>query len=213
MISFNPPPDADFEAMIQSLQDEEQSRSAERFSSPAPRVELKNISHVHEAVLNWLIAHPTKKLSECAAHFGYTQSWLSVMIHSNLFQAALKEKQEQVFSGLAGTINDKLMAGADIGVTKLVEKLETSEDPKFIKETTTMMLEKLGFGAQTRVAGAGQVNNGPVQQNFYMASPEDLQQARGRIANGSVLPLPLASAPELAPPSAEGGTGPFGTAE
>lgn len=200
MISFNPPPDADFQAMVQSLQDEDAERQRTPSTSPAPRVELKNISHVHEAVLNWLIANPQRKLAECAQHFGYTQSWLSVMIHSNLFQAALKEKQEQVFSGLAGSINDKLMAGADIGVTKLVEKLETSEDPKFIKETTTMMLEKLGFGAQTRVAGAGQVNAGPVQNNFYMASPEDLQQARGRIANGSVLPLQGPSAPELAPP-------------
>lgn len=199
MIDFTPPPDADFASMVQQLQDEDRARS----QSPAPRFELKNISHVHEAVLNWMIANPSRKLSECAAAFGYTQSWLSTMIHSNLFQVALKAKQEQVFSGLAGTINEKLMAGADIGVTKLVEKLETSEDPKFIKETTTMMLEKLGFGAQTRVAGAGQVNAGPVQNNFYMASPEDLQQARGRISSSaeSVLPLPAAEPPaELAPP-------------
>lgn len=191
MLSFNPPPDADFASMVQSLENEAAAQR-ESASLPAPRPELKNISHVHEAVLNWMIANPQRKLSDCAREFGYTQSWLSTMIHSSLFQAALKEKQDKLFSGLSSTLTEKLAAGADIGVTKLVEKLETSEDPKFIKETTTMMLEKLGFGAQTRVAGAGTVNNGPVQQNFYMATPDDLQQARGRIANGSVLPLPEA---------------------
>lgn len=187
MLSFNPPPNADFQQMVQSLADADAERTASK-GPAAPRYELKAISHVHEAVLNWMIAHPDKKLSQCAEHFGYTQSWLSTMIHSDLFQAALKEKQDKVFSGLAGTINEKLMAGADIGVTKLVEKLETSEDPKFIKETTTMMLEKLGFGAQTRVAGALPAGTQNVQNNFYMASQADLQQARGRIAQTAVLP-------------------------
>lgn len=201
MLHFNPEPGPDFDSLVQQLQDESDARAtADAKPSPAPRVQLQNISHVHDAVMNWMIANPHRNLKDCAAEFGYTQSWLSTMVHSNLFQAALKEKQGQVFNGIADSIADKLAAGADIGVAKLVEKLETSEDPKFIKETTTMMLEKLGFGAQTKVTGAGQVNNGPVQQNFYMASPEDLQQARGRIANGSVLPLPGPAAPELAPP-------------
>jgi hypothetical protein len=198
MLNFNPPPDADFQAMVQSLEDEHAART--QSSSPAPRVELQNISHVHEAVMNWMIANPQRSMADCAREFGYTQSWLSTMVHSNLFQARLKEKQDHVFADLAGTLNDKLAAGADIGVTKLIEKLEVSEDPKFIKETTNMMLDKLGFGAATRVAGAGQVNAGPVQNNFYMASPEDLQRARGRIASGAVLPAPDA-APELAPPA------------
>jgi hypothetical protein len=200
MLDFNPPPDADFAAMVHQLQDEDADRRQRQSLSPAPRVELQNISHVHEAVMNWMIANPQRSMADCAREFGYTQSWLSTMVHSNLFQARLKEKQDHVFADLAGTLNDKLAAGADIGVTKLIEKLEVSEDPKFIKETTNMMLDKLGFGAATRVAGAGQVNAGPVQNNFYMASPEDLQRARGRIASGAVLPAPDA-APELAPPA------------
>lgn len=202
MLDFNPPPDADFQQMVQRLADEDSERK--RNTSPAPRTELQSISHVHEAVMNWMIANPQLSMAECARQFGYTQSWLSTMVHSNLFQARLKEKQDHVFANLAGTLNEKLAAGADIGVTKLIEKLETSEDPKFIKETTNMMLDKLGFGAATKVAGAGQVNAGPVQNNFYMASQEDLQRARGRIAGGV---LPPASAPaELAPPSDESAT-------
>jgi hypothetical protein len=44
-----------------------------------------------------------------------------------------------------------------------------------------MMLDKLGFGAATRVSGASTVHNAPVQQNYYMASAADLAEARGRI--------------------------------
>lgn len=204
MIAFNPPPDASFEQQVQALQDSEANTKA-----PAPRTQLLNVSHVHDAIMNWMIANPERSLRECAQAFGYTQSWLSTMIHSNLFQARLKEKQEQVFSGIAVSINEKLAAGADIGVTKLVEKLETSEDPRFIKETTQMMLEKLGFGAATRVAGAGQVNNGPVQQNFYMASPADLEQARGKIAGGVLPPSAIEqSEATLLPPTTPGAESP-----
>lgn len=196
MIQFKAPDPSpeDFAALAQALHDDA-APARSQLSSPAPAPELKNISHVHEAVMNWMIANPSLPLRACADHFGYTQSWLSTMIHSNLFQARLKEKQEQVFSGVARSINDKLMAGADIGVEKLVQHLEKSEDPKFIKDTTQLMLEKLGFGAQTRVAGAGQVNAGPVQNNFYMASPQDLEAARGRITGG-VLPSPVSAAGE-----------------
>ncbi|MFM6926976.1 MAG: hypothetical protein ACKOX6_00840 [Bdellovibrio sp.] len=184
MIRYTPPPptDAQFAELAQALHDD-----AMPAEEKAPRPQLMNVSHVHDAIMNWMIANPQRSLRECAQAFGYTQSWLSTMIHSNLFQARLKEKQEAHFSGLSATLNEKLTVGADIGVTKLIEKLETSEDPKFIKETTTMMLDKLGFGAATRVAGAQQVNAGNVQNNFYMASPADLEKARGRISGG-VLP-------------------------
>lgn len=184
MITFNPQPtDDDFASLAQSLHDEETKPQ----KAPAPRVELQNISHVHEAIMNWMLVNPDKSLKQCAAEFGYTQAWLSTMIHSNLFQARLKEKQEQVFSGVATNINEKLVAGANMGMEKLVEHLEKSEDPKFIKETTTMMLDKLGFGASLRVGAPAPGNVSNVQNNFYMASPADLAQARGRISGG-VLP-------------------------
>jgi hypothetical protein len=196
MIRYTPPPptDDDFAQLAQALHDDASEQPK------APRPQLLNVSHVHDAIMNWMIAHPDRSLRECANAFGYTQSWLSTMIHSNLFQARLKEKQAAHFSGLSATLNEKLVVGADIGVTKLVEKLETSEDPKFIKETTNMFLDKLGFGAATRVPGAQQVNAGPVQNNFYMASPADLEKARGRISGG-VLPSPEIAQVDATPPS------------
>lgn len=191
MITFNPQPtDDDFASLAQSLHDSETSPRNDS-KVPAPRTELLNISHVHEAIMNWMIANPQRSLKECAAEFGYTQSWISTIIHSNLFQARLKEKQEQVFSGMATNINEKLVAGANMGLEKLVDHLETSADPKFIKETTTMMLDKLGFGAALKT-GNSVVNNAPVQNNFYMASPADLAQARGRISGGVLPPAQIA---------------------
>jgi hypothetical protein len=176
MLEFTPPSPAAFEQMLADA--EAQNRSATRLG---PRPELKSVSHVHESVMNWMIANPQRSLAACAQEFGYTQAWLSTMIHSNLFQARLREKQDVLFGDLATSLNDKLAAGADIGVTKLVSQLERSEDPKFIKDTTTMMLDKLGFGASARLGTPNTIHNAPVQQNYYMASAADLAEARGRI--------------------------------
>lgn len=179
-------------------------------STPAPpakaRFELGDVSHTHEAIMNWMIAHPERPLRDCAAAFGYSQSWLSTLIHSNLFQARLREKQDQVFSGIKEDLTTKLGALADIGVEKLQAKMETSEDPKFILETTKVALATLGFGAK---AGAGPVVNAQnVQQNFYVASQADLVAARERMRSSSGAVSSPDSQPLLgdATPSPAGGT-------
>ena len=51
--------------------------------------EIARLNTTHEMLMNWLVCNPEKSLRECADHFGYTQSWLSQIIHSDIFQHAL----------------------------------------------------------------------------------------------------------------------------
>jgi hypothetical protein len=170
----------------------------------APRPDLQNLSHLHEAIINWMLVNPARPLRECAKYFGYSQAWLSIIIHSGLFQARLKERQDEIFNQTVVPLADKLNAAAHIAVEKLTEKLESSEDPKFILEGAKTALASLGFGG-----GSGKnsqvVNAANVQQNFYVASPADLEAARGRMGQiGTVSPdhpalgdaTPLLSAPQ-----------------
>lgn len=156
---------------------------------PPTRPELKNLSHMHEAIMNWMLVNPARPLRECAAFFGVTQAWLSCIIHSGCFQARLKEKQDAIFNTAALDITTKLGALADVGVEKLQEQLETSENPKFIKEVTEMALTKLGFGTPRPAAGA--VSGQNVQQNnFYVASQADLVAARKMLTQEPSSPAP-----------------------
>lgn len=146
------------------------------------RYQLTDISHTHEAIMNFMIAAPQLPLRDVAAHFGYTQAWLSTLIHSDLFQARLREKQGLVMSGIAEDLTAKLKAVADVGIEKIAQQLETSEDPRFLLESTKLALTHLGFGAKP-AAGAVNVNAQNVQQVF-VASAADLEAARGRILSG-----------------------------
>lgn len=145
--------------------------------APAEKPQIMSISHVHEAIMNWMIANPHLPLKACAGHFGYTRAWLSTIIHSDLFQARLREKQEEVFSGIKEDLNTKLGALADVGIERLQEKLEHTDDTKTILETTKLALASLGFGAKPG-GGAANVQNNTQVNNVYVASSADLEAAR-----------------------------------
>lgn len=140
--------------------------------------ELKRLSHVHEQLLNWLVLNPDRSLRECADTFGITQSWLSSIIHSDLFQHALKEKQMAIGARVAQSIPEKLRRAADIAVEKLAEKLEETEDPEFILDATDKILHRMGFAPQSARNPAGSPLGAPQQQNNFFISAADLQEAR-----------------------------------
>ena len=152
----------------------------------APPVKL---SSTHEMLMNWLLTNPEKSLRECADHFGYTQSWVSQIIHSDLFQHALKEKQERIFVRVADGIPAKLRRNADIALEKLSDHLEKSEDPEFILSATDKLLHRMGYAPQSARAPAGSpaAAGVGVQQNNFFLSQSDLAAARAQLQQGGLV--------------------------
>ena len=138
--------------------------------------EIANISFTHEALINWLIANPERKLRDCAAYFGYTQAWLSCIIHSDIFQAKLAERQNAVFAAVAQDIPEKLRGCADLALEKLAIKLEETEDAKYVLDAADKLLAKMGYGPATAR------NPSPAaaltQNNTFIIGAGDLAAAR-----------------------------------
>ena len=149
---------------------------------------LVALSHRHEMLLNWLVLNPDKTLRECADHFGWTQSWLSSIIHSDIFQSALKQKQLDIALRVAGSIPEKLRAAADIGVEKLSSALEKSEDPEFILDATDKILHRMGYAPQSARNPAGSPVN--IQNNFVIGA-QDLLDAQSVMAQAARGALPV----------------------
>lgn len=157
-----------------------------------------SITHVHEAMISYIIAFPHHGLREIADHFGYTSGWVSRLMNSDLFKSRLKERQEETYSAALGSLTGKLEAAAHVGVEKLTRMMEKSEDPKFIKESTSDVLTRLGFGAPKSPA-AVQVN-GAGSQVMVVADAQELARARElmRVAGQS-----NSNVHQLPPPSHE----------
>lgn len=150
---------------------------------------LANLSPTHEQMLNWLVLNPEKSQREMADHFGFTQSWVSSILHSDLFQAALKEKQDKVFSMVAASIPAKLARAADVALEKLTTKIEDTEDGEFLLDATDKILHRMGYAPQSARAPAGSpaVN----QQNNFFITAADLNDARIVMQQNARLTTPV----------------------
>jgi hypothetical protein len=94
-----------------------------------------------------MIANPTASQGQIAVEFGYTQSWLSIIINSDAFQTQLRKRQDEAFDGtVLATLRDKITGTAHFAIEKLATRLETENDTRVIKDSAEMLLKSLGYG-------------------------------------------------------------------
>lgn len=140
---------------------------------------IQRMSHTHEQIINWLLLNPEKSLRECADFFGYTQSWLSTLIHSDLFQARLRERQQEVAARVTATIPEKLQAVANIALEKLGEMVAKSEDPEFVLDAADKALHRMGYApASARNPAPAFAQVQATNANVFMVTVDDLAEAR-----------------------------------
>lgn len=141
---------------------------------------IQRLSHTHDQVINWLLVNPHKSLRECADYFGYTQAWLSTLIHSDIFQAELRRRQLDVAARVAQSIPEKLQAVADIALEKLGDAVAQSEDPDFILDVADRALHRMGYAPASARNPAGAPSQLGIQNqtNVFVLAPDELERAR-----------------------------------
>ena len=144
----------------------------------AESAQIATMTPRHENIIAYLIANPTMKKGEVARTFGVTPAWLSTIIHSDIFQAKLRERQDEFFSAATVPIRDKLEALASMSLDRMLETVETERDPTTIREMAKLALDRIGHGPQSPNAPSP----GTPQTNVFIGvSPELLAAARERI--------------------------------
>lgn len=143
-------------------------------------VQLQRISIKHEAILNYMLTNPAEKLGKVAEHFRVSQAWLSVIVHSDVFQGLLAEKNQEFSHESLIPLREKVLGVAHLAVDKLSEAIEHSSpvsDKAYIADTTNLVLKSLGYGASVGPAAGG---GAPVVNNtVIVANKDDLAKARG----------------------------------
>jgi hypothetical protein len=156
--------------------------------------DIQRISHTHEAVINWLVLNPEKSMRECADVFGYTQAWLSTLVHSDIFQMALRERQEAVAARVTQSIPQKLRMCTEVALDKLANAIEQSEDPEFLLDAADRTLHRMGFAPQSARNPAGspaQQGSTVTNNNLFVLGEADLHEARKIMAQAGVGALPV----------------------
>jgi len=171
-------------------------------SAPVGRHGPLKLSHTHEDIARWMLTNPTLSLKACAQHFNYTQSWLSCIIHSDAFQARLKQLQDGADAVTLLDIPARLRGVAASALDGLADQVDLAlKDAsvghrQFLLDVSDQTLKSLGYGApKTPLAPAGlfQQNN----YNFPPVDPVTLARARERIINNVEAPPALPETSQL----------------
>jgi len=145
--------------------------------------QIQKVSFTHESVILWMLENPHRSLRDCAEYFGYSQTWLSTVIHSDAFQEQLKKRQNE-FAALTGIdIRNKLQAATDVAIEGLTRQLEKTEDGKFLLDAADKLLHRMGYAPASVRNPAGPVTNN-TQVNLTV-NANDLAEARAMIAGNA----------------------------
>lgn len=156
--------------------------------------EIQEVSIKHEAIMDFLMSHPNIRLSEVANNFGITQGWLSQIIHSDVFQLRLREKQGVAFHSTVLPLREKMLVVAHQALDKLSEQIPLETDTKTLSTVADNVLEKLGFSSK---APTVQVNN--TQVNVLRSEIEEARALLHRRKNSTEVVIDGASTPLTLP--------------
>jgi hypothetical protein len=142
--------------------------------------EIQRVSHTHNAIMDYMLANPGVNLGSIAAHFGYTQPWLSCIIHSDAFQSLLKDRQDTIFHHTVMPIREKMLGVASQALDRIAERIPIETDLGVLTKTASTVLDRLGFGTQqAAVVINNTVNN--TQVNTLRSELNDARALMGKI--------------------------------
>jgi len=118
---------------------------------------LLKTRYSHEAMIDVIIAEPTIKQNKLAEMFDRSVPWISRIIGSDAFQAALAKRREELTDPfLVATIEERFRGIATQSLEIIAEKLEASKNVDLALKSLDVSVKALGFGAR---AGGGNTNN------------------------------------------------------
>ncbi len=113
---------------------------------------IAKVGYSHAAMIDAIIANPTISQNDLAMIFGYTAGWVSQVISSDAFQAALLERAANVVDPtLRATVQERFKALVTRSMAILMEKLDrpaSSIPDNLAIRSLELGSRALGYGAK-----------------------------------------------------------------
>jgi len=149
---------------------------------PAVKPTLQKIRFTHDAVIDEIIVNPSIAQGELAARFGYSQTWMSIIINSDAFKERLEaRKAELVDPKIKASVEERLEAISLRSLEKIMDRLDRPGDG--IKTLELVAIAKLGVGDKNLSRGP-QINNSLYVVNLPPTAPDAktwVKSAQGRV--------------------------------
>lgn len=116
--------------------------------APRVRVQVAKVRYTHADMIDQIIASPWISQNELAARYGYSPSWVSVVLASDAFQAALAARREEVIDPhLKASIAERFRAITIQSLTRIQQELEKPAcKPEVMLKAAELGAKSLGLG-------------------------------------------------------------------
>ena len=112
------------------------------------QVQVVELNHRHMAIAEYLLQHPSARLTEVAAAVGFSPSWVSIVTNSHIFREYMQQRNREIADSVHIALQEKVLGVAHRAVEKLGDAIDNSQDPAFILATADKTLQRLGYGAK-----------------------------------------------------------------
>jgi hypothetical protein len=164
--------------------------------------EIAKVSYTHDAMIDLIIANPMMSQGERAKHFGYTQSWVSIIESSDAFRARLEaRKEELVDPTIRATIEERFRALATKSLEVLQKKLESPN------VSDNLAIQAASLAAKSLGLGQGEKPAAPQPDRIERLGGRLLALLGERAVNTlsqEIVDVPSRPVPDPAPMSPEG---------
>lgn len=107
---------------------------------------LARVKYTHDAMIDLMIAEPWISQGALARHFGYTESWISIVVNSDAFQNRLAERKgELVDPVITASMEEKFRALTDQSLKILAQKL--AQPASVVPDNLALRAAELGAKA------------------------------------------------------------------
>lgn len=88
-------------------------------------MEIDRIRYTHTDMIDFILANPGCTQRALAQRYGYTESWVSVVMSSDAWRAAMETRRAEVVDpALVATIDERFRALTNRSLDRLMQKLE-----------------------------------------------------------------------------------------
>ena len=132
---------------MEEASNEEIERALEGAPAAASgRIQITKVRYSHDAMIDMIIANPAVSQNELGAVFGYSASWISTVMGTDMFQARLAQRRaETVDPVIIASLEERVRGLVSRSIEVLEEKL--SKPAGAVPDTLALRAFELGAKA------------------------------------------------------------------
>ncbi len=148
----------------------------------------RGMTPTHELMGEWILQNPGGTLRAMSAYFGYSASWLSQVINSDMFRAYMAERMGNIQANVAMDIPARMRVLAELACERMEEVLNNSEDADTIKDSFDKVMHRYGYAPNAKTGMPVQGGTINQQNNVFFLSREDFLRTQEKLIKAHAAP-------------------------